>query len=174
MSRKSPSQIRYFLIFILLLVMPLAVIEGDVIKNTIGGERLFWFSGICGLSIAAGCAFLLNRQYKGIYEDKTVRGSIITSLFMIGFLLCPLVVSFINRLAAKPATDCRVYTLISKSTGGSRYTEYCLFIEVNNKTERFTVHKEIYDSLTAPGDILLCTQIGALGYEVVKEFRSAN
>lgn len=98
----------------------------------------------------------------------------VTALFMVWFFFSPVVFSFINRTLANPKTDCKPYPLLSKSTGGSRYTEYCLFVDVNGEREQFTVEKEVYESLAAPGEVKLCTQKGALGYEVVKEFKLSN
>lgn len=98
----------------------------------------------------------------------------VTALFMVWFFFCPVVSSFINRMLASPKTDCKPYALLSKSTGGSRYTEYCLFVNISGKKEQFTVSQEVYESLTAPGEVLLCTQKGVFGYEVVKEFKQPN
>ena len=145
--------------------------EGRIIKNTIGGEKLFWYSAIAGVIIALLLRLVLKKSI--VAAEKN--GQAISSALIVGmFIFCPVAASSINRTFSNAPVLCNQYPLLSKSTGGSRYTEYCLFMNIRGTEEKFTLEKEIYDSISAPGQIELCTQKGILGYEVVKEFKAAN
>ena len=170
-KRNNGNRFLYFLISCIIIVALLLAVEGGFIKNTIGGEQLFWYSGFCGLGIALLCAVLLKRLKPTVYEDKNQRNSILTALFMVWFFFTPVVVSFINRMLSNAPITCSQYSILSKSTGGSRYTEYCLLVDVNGEREQFTVSEEVYKSMVAPGSVQLCTQKGVIGYEVVREFK---
>lgn len=163
----------YFAIALVVVSALLLAFEGRVIKNTIGGEDLFWYAGIAGVVIAMLIAVLL-KQVKSIFEAEK-KGQAIGSALIVGmFIFCPVAASFINRTLSSAPVTCSQYPLLSKSTGGSRYTEYCLFVNIDGEEEKFTVEKEIYDNISAPGQVELCTQSGVLGYEVVKEFKPSN
>lgn len=145
--------------------------EGSVIKNTIGGEKLFWYAAITGVIIA----LLLLLLFKKPITNAENSGQSIGSALIVGmFIFCPVAASFINRTLSSAPVTCSQYPLLSKSTGGSRYTEYCLFVNINGEEEKFTVSEDIYNSMAAPGQVELCTQKGVLGYEVAKAFKPAN
>lgn len=149
----------------------LLAMEGRVIKITIGGEKLFWYAAIAGVVIALLLRLLLQKSIASAEKN----GQAVGSALVVGmFIFCPVAASFINRTFSNTPVICNQYALLSKSTGGSRYTEYCLFVNINGSKNKFTVEKEVYDNISAPGQVELCTQKGILGYEVVKEFKPAN
>lgn len=169
-NRPRPSVIKpvYLAIAFVIASALLLALEGNAIKNTIGGEKLFWYSAIVGVIIALLLRLLLKKSI--VAAEKN--GQAIGSALIVGmFIFCPVVASFINRTFSNAPVTCSQHPLLSKSTGGSRYTEYCLFVNIGGGEEKFTVSEEVYKSMVAPGQVELCTQKGVLGYEVVKQFK---
>jgi hypothetical protein len=64
--------------------------------------------------------------------------------------------------------------LPGNQTGGKRQRSAWLFLQINGREERFDITRALWNSLNEGGLVVLCTQRGQLGYDVVKEIKTVN
>lgn len=139
--------------------------------NTINGTKLFWTAGFVGVVIAIIITFILKFFQPSVYYESKRRYTVCFGLFIGFFLLATAIAGFVNHHFADQSISCKSYTIIRKSTSGSRSKEYFLFLIINNNNEeRFSVGKTRYNNFEEGEQIELCMLKGKLGFDYVTEF----
>jgi hypothetical protein len=142
--------------------------------NTIGGTKFFWTYALIGILIAVVVTTLLKLKSPSVYFESSRRFTVHFGLFLGFFLFVPATASFINHYFRNSIIDCKAYKIVRKSTGGKRQKSSWLFLQINGHEERFDVTRDFWNSTTEGGLIVLCTQKGKLGYDLVEEFKTID
>lgn len=144
------------------------------IDNTIGGSKFFWTHALTGVLIAASTTAILKLKSPSVYFESSRRFSVHFGLFVGFFLIVPATASFINHYFSDSRIDCKEYRIVRKSTLGKRNESSWLFLQINGRAERFYVSRNLWQSVTDGGLVVLCTKKGQLGYDFVEEFKTVD
>ncbi len=150
------------------------IYEGRAMENTIGELWLFWYAAALGIVLASIITLSFKKLTPTLYMDNNRRIGVHFGLFIGYFLFIPALASFINETYCDAAENCESYNVIGKGTATGKRNVNWLYIDVKGTEERFEVSNPFYNSAIQGSSVQLCTQKGALGYDVVKEFKLSN
>ncbi len=141
-------------------------------ENTLGGTNLFWKAGLLGIATASLITIIIKRTNPSVYFESKRRYTVHFGIFVGCFFWSASIGSFINLFYAEPSINTKEFVLKRKSTGGKSNSSHWLFLQTKpSSEERFEVTETFFETVEEGQTILLDTQKGKLGYDVITSFR---
>lgn len=146
--------------------------ELQQLENTLSGTNLFWKAGLLGIATASLITIIIKRTNPSVYFESKRRYTVHFGIFIGCFLWSASAGSFVNHFNAESSISTKKFVLKRKSTGGKRNSSHWLFLQTKSSSEeRFEVTETFFETVEEGQTILLDTQKGNLGYDVIVNFR---
>lgn len=133
-----------------------------ILDDTINARYFLFIYGSLGILVYIGLKFFF-RGNKSLKFDAW--GYVGSFLMFISFF------TFLNYLTLKTTTKGESIVITSKGESGYKARQHYIFFSHNKKSQRFTVSRLLWDSISEGEKIKMCYQESLLGFDIVKEFK---